>query len=91
LNNLATLYRNGTGVPPDKAKAEQLYRKAADQGDAAARRNLDKLLEEDGARPPKDCPPCPAPVAPGNRCPIFPKIVPPARQQRQRGAETFDC
>ena len=37
--NLAVLYANGQGVPQDYVEARKWYRKAAEQGDAAA--NLD--------------------------------------------------
>ncbi|WP_282449317.1 hypothetical protein [Roseibium sediminicola] len=35
-------------------KATALFRSAAEQGDTAAERNLNNLLEEDGARSPSD-------------------------------------
>ncbi|EGB07290.1 hypothetical protein AURANDRAFT_64980 [Aureococcus anophagefferens] len=45
MNNLGTLYDNGSGVKLDKKKAERLYRAAADRGDAFAQNNLGALLD----------------------------------------------
>jgi uncharacterized RDD family membrane protein YckC/energy-coupling factor transporter ATP-binding protein EcfA2 len=42
-NDLGLLYQNGQGVPKDLVKAAELYQKAADQGNAAARNNLGLL------------------------------------------------
>ena len=39
-NNLGWCYLNGKGVKQDKEKAVELFRKAADQGDAMAQFNL---------------------------------------------------
>jgi hypothetical protein len=44
MNNLGTFYEHGSGVKLDKKKAEELYRTAADRGDAAAQYNLGLLL-----------------------------------------------
>jgi len=40
MSNLAHLYENGEGVKLDKKKAAQLWRMAADRGDAHAQKNL---------------------------------------------------
>jgi TPR repeat protein len=42
-NWLAEMYEKGRGVPRDLAQAKALYRKAADRGDYAAKRNLARL------------------------------------------------
>ena len=52
-NDLGLLYQNGQGVPKDLVKAAELYQKAADQGNAAARNNLG-LLYQNGQGVPKD-------------------------------------
>jgi hypothetical protein len=44
---LGFLYENGSGVKLDKKKAEELYRAAADRGDAVAQRNLGVLLDDE--------------------------------------------
>ncbi|MGZ8942198.1 MAG: tetratricopeptide repeat protein, partial [Methylobacter sp.] len=38
--NLGVMYANGRGVPKDEREAVAWYRKAAEQGDAAAQYNL---------------------------------------------------
>ena len=40
MSNLAYLYENGEGVKLDKKKAAQLWRMAADRGDATAQQNM---------------------------------------------------
>ena len=40
MSNLAHLYDNGEGVKLDKKKAAQLWRMAADRGDASAQQNV---------------------------------------------------
>ena len=47
------MYYNGQGVPQDYAQAVNWYRKAADQGDANAQRNLGNMYE-DGRGVPRD-------------------------------------
>jgi TPR repeat protein len=47
MNNLGTLYENGSGVKLDKKKAERLYRTGADRGDAFAQTNLAVLLDSE--------------------------------------------
>lgn len=42
---LASIYRNGTGVPVDKERAADLYRKAADAGDMEAQYDLAFMLD----------------------------------------------
>lgn len=42
---LATKYRNGDGVPLDKVKAAELYRKAADMGDSYSQYDLAFMLD----------------------------------------------
>ncbi len=39
-NNLATLYMEGQGVPKDQRKAFELFKKAAELGDARAQVNV---------------------------------------------------
>ena len=51
MHNLATMYREGRGVPRDDAKAIEWYRKAAANGSAEARHNLDVMLRRTGRRP----------------------------------------
>jgi TPR repeat protein len=45
MNNLGTLYENGSGVKLDKKQAMKLYRAAADRGDAISQYNLGYLLD----------------------------------------------
>ena len=45
MRRLGELHEDGSGVKPDKKKAERLYRTAADRGDAVAQSNLAKLLD----------------------------------------------
>ncbi|EGB06079.1 hypothetical protein AURANDRAFT_5192, partial [Aureococcus anophagefferens] len=45
MNNLGSLYENGSGIKLDKKKAERLYRAAADRGEAFAQFNLAMLLD----------------------------------------------
>jgi hypothetical protein len=40
MNNLGEMYANGKGVPANPAKAAELYRRAADGGNAEAMCNL---------------------------------------------------
>ena len=47
MNNLGTLYENGSGVKLDKKKAERLYRMAADRGEAGAQDNLGAFLHSE--------------------------------------------
>ena len=47
MNNLGTLYENGSGVKLDKKKAERLYRMAADRGEADAQDNLGAFLHSE--------------------------------------------
>jgi len=47
--NLGQAYRLGKGVPVDKAKAEDWYRKAAEQGHFQAEDNYGRMLFEKGA------------------------------------------
>ena len=42
------MYANGDGVPQDYAEAVKWYRKAADQGQAAAKEWLEKNAKENG-------------------------------------------
>ena len=51
--NLAVRYARGEGVPKDLGKAAELFRKAADQGNADAQDNLG-MLYENGRGVPKD-------------------------------------
>ena len=44
---LGFLYATGSGVKLDKKKAEQLYRMAADRGDAVAQSNLGDFLRRE--------------------------------------------
>jgi cell division septation protein DedD len=48
--NLGQAYRLGKGVPADKAKAEEWYRKAAEQGHFQAEDNYGRMLFERGQR-----------------------------------------
>lgn len=48
--NLGQAYRLGKGVPADKAKAEDWYRKAAEQGHFQAEDNYGRMLFERGQR-----------------------------------------
>jgi cell division septation protein DedD len=48
LFNLGQAYKLGRGVPMDKAKAEDFYRRAADKGHAPAQSNLGILLAQRG-------------------------------------------
>ena len=51
LFNLGQAYKLGRGVPMDKAKAEDFYRRAADKGHAPAQSNLGIVLAQRGAKP----------------------------------------
>jgi tetratricopeptide (TPR) repeat protein len=44
MYNLGSQYENGVGVPQDYVKAREWYEKAADKGDAGAKKNLKRLL-----------------------------------------------
>jgi uncharacterized protein len=50
LFNLGQAYKLGRGVPMDKAKAEDFYRRAADKGHAPAQSNLGIVLAQRGAK-----------------------------------------
>jgi TPR repeat protein len=45
INNLATLYENGEGVPRSLPEAEKLYRRAAEAGSVTGMSNLGRFLE----------------------------------------------
>jgi TPR repeat protein len=50
LFNMGQAYKLGRGVPLDKAKAEDFYRRAADKGHAPAQSNLGILLAQRGEK-----------------------------------------
>ena len=50
LFNLGQAYKLGRGVPMDKAKAEDFYRRAADKGHAPAQSNLGIVLAQRGEK-----------------------------------------
>jgi len=45
-NNLGAMYHDGRGVPKDDAQAAVWWRKAAEQGDAAAQTNLKRISDK---------------------------------------------
>jgi hypothetical protein len=47
-NMLGSIYQEGLGVTADPAKAEEMFRKAAEQGDPKGMSNLGQLLGPDG-------------------------------------------
>jgi TPR repeat protein len=48
MNNLATMYRDGTGVAKDETEAARWFRKAADAGNSRAMANLGTAYENGG-------------------------------------------
>jgi TPR repeat protein len=45
-NNLGVMYENGLGVTQDHSQALSLYKKGSELGDANAKENYERLLEE---------------------------------------------
>jgi hypothetical protein len=63
-SNLGFMYQNGRGVAKDDAQALVWYRKAADQGNAEAQKNLEVAERNLGGLPPVNTPLPSVPVAP---------------------------